>query len=56
MIGQAIARIYYGYYHIARLIFNNIKGYDGDNHTETWKAMPNTIKNFGKKMKEMRIK
>ena len=42
MIGQAIARIYYGYYHIARLIFNNIKGYDGDNHTETWKAMPNT--------------
>lgn len=56
MIGQAIARIYYGYYHIARLIFNNIKGYDGDNHTETWKAMPNTIKNFGKEMKEMRIK
>lgn len=55
-LGQAISRIYYGHYHLARLIFNNIKRYDGKNHTEVWKQMPADIKVYGEKLKEMRIK
>ena len=55
-LGQAISRIYYGHYHLARLIFNNIKRHDGKNHTEVWKQMPADIKVYGEKLKEMRIK
>lgn len=54
--GQAISRMYYGCYHIARLIFNNTKGYDGRNHTQTWEAMPNSFKSYGQDLKKMRIK
>lgn len=54
--GQAISRIYYGHYHLARLIFNNLKGYDGNNHTEVWRQMPVDIKVYGEKLKDMRIK
>ena len=55
-IGQAITRLYYGHYHMARLIYNNTKGYDGNNHTEVWSNMPSSIKSYGEKLKEMRIK
>lgn len=55
-LGQVISRIYYGHYHLARLIFNNIKGYDGNNHTEVWKQMPADIRAYGEKLKNMRIK
>ena len=55
-LGQVVSRLYYGHYHLARLIFNNIKGYDGNSHTEVWKQMPADIKAYGKKLKEMRIK
>lgn len=54
--GQAISRLYYGHYHLARLIFNNIEGYDGNNHTKVWKQMPVDIRAYGEKLKEMRIK
>lgn len=55
-IGQAIYRIYYGHYHIARLIYNNKRGYDGNNHTDVWNNMPSSIKSYGEKLKEMRIR
>ena len=55
-IGQAISRLYYGHYHIARLIYNNKRGCDGDNHKDVWDNMPSSIKTYGKKLKEMRIK
>lgn len=55
-IGQAISRIYYGHYHIARLIYNNKRGYDGNNHTDVWNNMPSSIKSYGEKLKEMRIR
>ena len=55
-LGQAISRLYYGHYHLARLIFNNIKGRDGYNHTEVWEQMPADIKTYGEKLKDMRIK
>lgn len=55
-IGQAITRLYYGHYHMARLIYNNTKGYDGNNHTEVWSNMPSSIKSYGEKLKEMRIR
>ena len=55
-IGQAISRLYYGHYHIARLIYHNKKGYDGNSHTEVWNNMPSRIKSYGEKLKEMRIK
>ena len=55
-IGQAITRLYYGHYHIARLIYNNIKGYDGNSHTVVWNNMPSNIKSYGEKLKEIRIK
>lgn len=55
-IGQAISRLYYGHYHIARLIFNNLRGYDGNNHKDVWDNMPSSIKSYGEKLKEMRIK
>lgn len=54
--GQAINRIYYGHYHLVRLIFNNIIGYDGNNHTEVWRQIPADIKAYGEKLKDMRIK
>jgi len=54
--GQVISRIYYGHYHLVRLIFNNIKGYDGNNHTKVWKQMPADIRAYGEKLKDMRIK
>lgn len=41
---------------MARLIYNNTKGYDGNNHTEVWSNMPSSIKSYGEKLKEMRIK
>lgn len=50
-IGQAITRLYYGHYHMARLIYNNTKGYDGNNHTEVWSNMPSSIKSYGEKMR-----
>lgn len=55
-LGQAVSRIYYGHYHLARLIFNSIKGYDGNNHTGVWRQMPADIKAYGEKLKDMRIK
>ena len=55
-LGQAISRIYYGHYHLARLIFNSIKGYDGNNHTGVWRQMPADIKAYGENLKDMRIK
>ncbi len=54
--GQAISRLYYGHYHLARLIYNNIKKRDGNNHTEVWKQMPADIKAYGEQLKDMRIK
>jgi len=55
-IGQAIARQYYGHYHIARLIYNNNNGVDINNHTRAWDAMPARIKTYGNKLKDLRIK
>ena len=55
-IGQAIARLYYGHYHIARLIYNNTKGKDGKNHKKVWDAMCTTIKSYGEYLKSLRIK
>ena len=56
VFGQVVSRLYYGHYHLARLIFNNIKGYDGNNHTKVWRQMPADIKTYGEKLKDMRIK
>ena len=55
-IGQAIARLYYGHYHIARLIYNNNKSVDIDNHTRAWDAMQVKIQTYGKELKTFRIK
>lgn len=54
-VGQAIARLYYGTYHIARLIYNN-RGHDSKNHTATWNAMMPRIKAYGEQLKSLRIK
>lgn len=55
-IGQAIARLYYGHYHIARLIYNNKNRVDIDNHTRAWDAMQVRIQTYGKELKTFRIK
>ena len=55
-IGQAIARLYYGHYHIARLIYNNTENQDGNNHAKVWNAMPPIIKSYGEYLKSLRIK
>lgn len=55
-IGQAIGRLYYGHYHLSRLIYNNIKGRDGNNHTDVWKQMPSNIRTYGETLKDLRIK
>lgn len=55
-LGQAIARLYYGHYHIARLIYNNTENQYGNNHTKVWNAMPPIIKSYGEYLKSLRIK
>lgn len=55
-IGQAIGRLYYGHYHLSRLIYNSIKGRDGNNHTDVWKQMPSDIRTYGEALKDLRIK
>lgn len=55
-IGQAITRLYYGHYHIARLIYNNKNKVDIDNHTRAWDAMQVRIQTYGKELKTFRIK
>lgn len=55
-VGQAIARLYYGHYHIARLIYNNNNRVDVDNHTKAWDAMQVRIQTYGKELKAFRIK
>mgnify|MGYP003305954298 CR=1 FL=1 len=53
---QAITRLYYGHYHLCRLIYNNIMGRDANNHRDAWDRMQNDIKLYGEKLKEFRIK
>ena len=55
-IRQSIARLYYGHYHLCRLIYNNLKGRDSDNHTTAWEVMRKDLEDYGKDLKEMRIK
>lgn len=54
--GQAIARLYYGHYHIARLIYNNHFGKDNNSHYYTWEKMNTRIRNYGNNLKKLRIK
>ena len=54
--GQVIGRLYYGYYHLARLLHINLKDFDAGGHTKTWKKLPNNIRDFGFRMKELREK
>ncbi len=53
--GQVISRLYYSYYHLARLINMNIS-HDKASHSKTWKSMPKIIRDFGFKMKHLREK
>ena len=55
-IRQSIARLYYGHYHLCRLIYNNLNGRDSENHTTAWEAMRKDLEDYGKTLKEMRIK
>lgn len=55
-IGQAISRLYYGHYHLSRLLYNGIKGCDGNNHSRVWKQMPLDIRTYGETLKDLRIK
>lgn len=52
---QIIPRYYYALYHLARLVYNNNKRDDSDNHTTTWKAMPTDISTDGLQFKAQRI-
>lgn len=52
---QLIPRYYYALYHLARLVYNNNKRDDADNHTATWKAMPTDISTEGLQFKAQRI-
>lgn len=55
-IRQSIARLYYGHYHLCRLVYNNLNGRDSENHTTAWEAMRKDLEDYGKDLKEMRIK
>ena len=55
-IGDVFSRLYYGYYHLGRLIFSNKFGYEFDSHNHVWKKMEEPIKEFGYSMKSLREK
>lgn len=55
-LGDIFSRLYYGYYHLGRLIFSNKFGYEYDSHNHVWKKMEEPIKGFGYAMKELREK
>lgn len=56
LYSQVIPRLYYGYYHIARLIVNNKFSHDISNHTDVWKHTPKDIKLKGLQLKLLRVK
>lgn len=54
--GQGIARMYYGCYYVARLIYNNYHYRDSTQHYITWEKMPVAIREYGEHLKELRVK
>lgn len=59
--GQFISRIYYLYFHVARMITAHLDSYYLNSHSETWKKIgklnlddDNHLADFGKKMHEYR--
>ena len=44
--GQIISRLYYGYYHLARLLYINYYNYDAGGHGKTLKKLPKNICEF----------
>lgn len=54
--GQAISRLYYCYYHLARLLHINLRGYDAGGHQKTWQKLPLEFQKFGLCMKYLREK
>jgi len=55
-LGDVFSRLYYGYYHLGRLIFSNKYGYEYDSHSHVWKKMEESIREFGFLMKSLREK
>lgn len=55
-LSDVFSRLYYGYYHLGRLIFSNMYGYEKDSHSHVWKKMEEPIKDFGFSMKSLREK
>jgi uncharacterized protein (UPF0332 family) len=54
---QAISRLYYGYFHIARLIAVNKNWFSNyHDHKKIWDEMPQQVQSFGIKLKNMRVK
>ena len=54
--GQIVSRLYYGYYHLARLLHINYHNYDAGGHAKTWNKLPCKIRIFGLRMKILREK
>ena len=56
--GQAISRIYYGYYYIARLVYiNKSDGLDSSDHSNVWKKNGISLQDsYGGKLRSKRIK
>jgi len=55
--GQAISRIYYAFYHLARLLNINIHNMEQKSHTQAWKKISDqNIQQFGLDLKTLREK